>query len=331
MKGIVIIAVLVGVALAADPPRPVLPTIFESRVYVDIRDNGNITNTTYQADGWYAVDESAGKALEDYRFPGNERHNVFLLQRYDIGAVYDVDDFDVCQRRSVNGSIPNPWSWIPASTYKGRENFGGLQVDVWELTIGYASVSVGVSTHNTHVPVFISRRSPQQDVFIYFRQFDIRTPNENLFIPPRFCPSTNVETPKFAEDTAGCVNRADMIARAQAWVNAKVPYNQGGYYQGYREDCSGYVSMAWELKSSLTTQTLPTVSHQIAKADLQPGDVLLDTAEHVVLFGGWTSGQTEYMAYEETRPGEGTVKRPTPYPYWYNQAAFIPYRFNSVC
>jgi hypothetical protein len=50
---------------------------------------------------------------------------------------------------------------------------------------------------------------------------------------------------------------------------------------------------------------------------LQPGDVLLCRSEHVVIFGGW-SGPSHYIAYEETRPGEGTVRRVTPYPYWYH-------------
>jgi hypothetical protein len=49
---------------------------------------------------------------------------------------------------------------------------------------------------------------------------------------------------------------------------------------------------------------------------LKPGDVLLCRTEHVVIFGGWTDAH-HYVAYEETRPGEGTVRRVTPYPYWY--------------
>jgi len=124
-----------------------------------------------------------------------------------------------------------------------------------------------------------------------------------------------------------------MIARAQVWVEKKVPYNQGAEYDGYREDCSGYVSMAWETaKPGYTTFTLPQISKPISKDDLQPGDVLLCTTEHVVLFGGWSdASKTQYVAYEETKPGEGTVKRVTPYPYWYNTGCFKPYRFNSVC
>lgn len=127
--------------------------------------------------------------------------------------------------------------------------------------------------------------------------------------------------------------RSTMVSRAQTWVDNHVPYDQSKTYDGYRTDCSGFVSMAWELsKPGLTTQTLPSVSTNIGKDSLQPGDALLCESEHVVLFGGWTdSTKTHYIAYEETRPGEGTVKRATPYPYWSSTSCFHPVRSNNVC
>lgn len=130
-----------------------------------------------------------------------------------------------------------------------------------------------------------------------------------------------------------CVSRTTMIDRAQVWVDKHVPYNQGGTYDGYRTDCSGYVSMAWELsKPGLTTQTMHTVAHNISKSQLEKGDALNCDSEHIVLFGGWSdSSQTHYIAYEETKPGEGTVRRVTPYPYWYNTGCFHPIRYNNVC
>jgi hypothetical protein len=52
-----------------------------------------------------------------------------------------------------------------------------------------------------------------------------------------------------------------------------VPYNQTKTYDGYRTDCSSFVSMCWILaKPGLTTFAMQTVSHNIAKNDLQPGD-----------------------------------------------------------
>jgi hypothetical protein len=44
---------------------------------------------------------------------------------------------------------------------------------------------------------------------------------------------------------AGKITRAEVIARAQDWVNRKIPYSQTATTDGYRQDCSGMVSMAW--------------------------------------------------------------------------------------
>ncbi|MFJ1967517.1 hypothetical protein ACIO93_02490 [Streptomyces sp. NPDC087903] len=91
----------------------------------------------------------------------------------------------------------------------------------------------------------------------------------------------------------GTIYRSEVMTRAKNWYTRDVPYNQGASatdIEGddlYRTDCSGFVSMAWHLTTSLTTRTLPDVSTQISKADLRPGDALNYSAEHVVLFTGW--------------------------------------------
>ncbi|MCZ9338754.1 C40 family peptidase, partial [Streptomyces sp. TRM76130] len=117
--------------------------------------------------------------------------------------------------------------------------------------------------------------------------------------------------------------RAQIIARAQKWVDAKVPYSVSAYWSdGYRQDCSGYVSMAWGLPANEWTGSLAKYADRVTKAELQPGDILLfhnvaDPARgsHVVIFGGWTdSARTRYVAYEQTPPH--TRRRTTPYAYW---------------
>ena len=91
----------------------------------------------------------------------------------------------------------------------------------------------------------------------------------------------------------GPIDRNTIIRRAKRWVDQRVPYSQSAYKDGYRTDCSGYVSMAWNLSSSKTTWTLPDVSRRITKEDLQPGDVLIKNnpadpvnGSHVVIFLG---------------------------------------------
>lgn len=132
---------------------------------------------------------------------------------------------------------------------------------------------------------------------------------------------------------AGVVVGNGTIVRAQSWTSRipTVPYSQSSYYSNffgrYRQDCSGYVSMAWALSSSLTTFTLPQVSHQISKSQLAPGDVLLNTSSHVLLFAGWAdSAQTRYWAYEQTPPA--TVYHQVTYPYWPGNGTFLPFRKN---
>lgn len=43
------------------------------------------------------------------------------------------------------------------------------------------------------------------------------------------------------------MDRKDIIARGQVWVDKNVPYSQTGTHDGYRTDCSGFVSMCWQL------------------------------------------------------------------------------------
>ncbi|WP_406201195.1 peptidoglycan-binding protein [Kitasatospora sp. NBC_01560] len=133
------------------------------------------------------------------------------------------------------------------------------------------------------------------------------------------------------------VTRAQIIERAENWVGQKVPYSMSRYWSdGYRQDCSGFVSMAWGLGSSQTTWTLPDFAERIGRAGLQPGDVLVhndpagpQSGSHVTIFGGWTdSARTRYLAYEQTSPG--TTRRDTPYAYWSNSASYVPYRYQGL-
>ncbi|MFC9852459.1 NlpC/P60 family protein [Streptomyces prasinus] len=133
------------------------------------------------------------------------------------------------------------------------------------------------------------------------------------------------------------ITRADIVERAERWVAAKVPYSASSYWSdGYRQDCSGFVSMAWNLPANEWTGSLGQYAQKITKAELQPGDMLLfhnaadpQGGSHVVLFGGWTdSTRTTYVAYEQTRPN--TLRRTTPYAYWNNSAGYVPYRHLGV-
>ena len=139
-----------------------------------------------------------------------------------------------------------------------------------------------------------------------------------------------------AQQAAG-VGRGEVIDRAQVWVDRNIPHNSNATYGGYRTDCSGYVSMAWKLSNSETTPTLPYFSFRIAKADLQPGDILLNTspgnAGHVTIFHKWANtAKTEYWAYDESgrkTMGRAAYRKIT-YPYTPGHGTFNPYRSNKL-
>lgn len=132
-------------------------------------------------------------------------------------------------------------------------------------------------------------------------------------------------------------SRADIINRAKKWVAAQVPYSMEEYWSdGHRQDCSGFVSMAWNLGSNEWTGSLDSFAVRITKEELQPGDILLfhnpdnpTRGSHVVIFGGWTDyTHTYYIAYEQTPPL--ARKQATPYGYWSNSSRYVPYRYKGV-
>ncbi|MFG3287819.1 peptidoglycan-binding protein [Streptomyces sp. NPDC048179] len=133
------------------------------------------------------------------------------------------------------------------------------------------------------------------------------------------------------------ITRAEIINRAKIWVTAQVPYSMTLYWtDGYRQDCSGYVSMAWGLTGNEWTGSLDQFGTKITKEELEPGDMLLfhnpdnpEKGSHVVLFGGWTDyTHTAYTAYEQTPPH--ARRQSTPYAYWSNSAKYVPYRYKGV-
>ncbi len=131
--------------------------------------------------------------------------------------------------------------------------------------------------------------------------------------------------------------RADIMNRAKRWVNAKVPYSMSRYWaDGYRQDCSGYVSMAWHLPGNEWTGSLAEFGTRIERKDLKPGDILLfhnpddpSQGSHVTIFGGWADGtHTKYVAYEQAKPH--TRRQTTPMAYWNNSSQYQAYRYKAL-
>jgi hypothetical protein len=148
----------------------------------------------------------------------------------------------------------------------------------------------------------------------------------------------------------GTISRTEVISRAKDWVgNSAIPYNEGGYYpdpegRDYREDCSGFVSMALHLSSSLSTVTLPDVSTKITKDDLEAGDMLGimgpstgGAGGHVMLFVGWTSSAHTSANVYEHGGGSGADAHPHASTYTWtwlqtgdSRGPYLPYRYTKI-
>jgi hypothetical protein len=134
----------------------------------------------------------------------------------------------------------------------------------------------------------------------------------------------------------GTISRAQILLRAQRWLDERVPYSQTSWWRDasgiYRQDCSGYVSMAWGLQEDIDfwTGNLNTVSHVVPAIQLLPGDILLSSS-HTVLFAGWAdAAHTMFDYYQESHPGtnaEFVVNAPIDA---FLGAGFIPFSYDGV-
>lgn len=117
-------------------------------------------------------------------------------------------------------------------------------------------------------------------------------------IPPRAEP----QTPNLIGD--------EIVARAKLWVDARVPYSQAAYRDGYRTDCSGFVSYAWLVQTPDGRTHSPdgvTLANQFGSQlefeRLAPGDILdnmrYGNQGHVVIFVRWIVKGVSFEAYEQ--------------------------------
>ncbi|NKE61105.1 VCBS repeat-containing protein [Lentzea sp. PSKA42] len=115
----------------------------------------------------------------------------------------------------------------------------------------------------------------------------------------------------------------------------RVPYSQTAYYSNqygrYRQDCSGFTSMAWALDTSYTTASLPNLMHTVNRADLQMGDALWKRngdSGHVALFMRWAdAGKTQPVVWEEWDFGQVAEERVWSASY---ASTFTPKRYNNI-
>ncbi|MEV6242442.1 NlpC/P60 family protein [Lentzea sp. NPDC051838] len=132
------------------------------------------------------------------------------------------------------------------------------------------------------------------------------------------------------------LTRTQILQRARSWIDERVPYSQSrchdNQYGDYRTDCSGMVSMAWGLRISRDTSTLRDVATEIARSDLQPGDMLWrrDSAvQHAAIFVRWgDDAHTRPVVRQESGP-DGVPANETTYSASYANT-FTPFRYDNL-
>jgi hypothetical protein len=133
------------------------------------------------------------------------------------------------------------------------------------------------------------------------------------------------------------ITRAEVLTRATTiWKPGTVPYSQDTIHQpdGYRQDCSGYLSLCWGLSPNAdggwggqNTVTLVTRGYmkEIPASDLRPGDAVGNCgigtggdAGHIVLFEKWANddpNNDDFWLWEQAGGANGPRRRMVTYPY----------------
>ncbi|MFK3980799.1 FG-GAP repeat domain-containing protein [Micromonospora sp. NPDC050397] len=156
-----------------------------------------------------------------------------------------------------------------------------------------------------------------------------------------------VQPASAASAVNGSITRAEVLARAQYWVDRRFTYSQArsapdSSGRDYRTDCSGLVSMAWHLGTSYTTDSFPD-SGQIRTLpslhSLKPGDAVLRSG-HMELFSHWKNPNDHAQgAYVYSFNSDGqTVQNPYApnnvgslgFNSWSDMNTFSPVRYKRI-
>ncbi len=168
------------------------------------------------------------------------------------------------------------------------------------------------------------------------------------------------EEPPAGNDMGGAPNteitRQQVLNRANVWVKNPRAYSMENSSIGpendpnirWRTDCSGFVSMALNIRhrdnpTGLTTVTLHPdagygLTEPISKEELKTGDLLIMRAQdsgsqfgHVVMFVDWANdSKTRYRLYEQAGSAGGTINRVTDFPYGNAGRGYHPFRYKKI-
>mmetsp|Transcript_10664 Transcript_10664/g.19561 ORF Transcript_10664/g.19561 Transcript_10664/m.19561 type:complete len:254 (+) Transcript_10664:80-841(+) len=159
-----------------------------------------------------------------------------------------------------------------------------------------------------------------------------------------------------------CPRRQSVLKRSKIWLDDNVTYEFKHFHEGYRTQCSGFVSWAWGIPNpdphdtprcyNLEKRGLAKV---IGKDDMRPGDAMVcnvrkyplkgadkpnrkrgeQAGGHCLIFEQWVNeAKTSYIGWELCSDAtcKGMTRRIIPYPYYYKKSCWEPMRhLNITC
>lgn len=145
----------------------------------------------------------------------------------------------------------------------------------------------------------------------------------------------NSDQPSQAQPAGEGISRDEIIRRAEDRM-AKAPYYSQGqdYFEGYRRDCSGFVSFAWNSggpgEASFTF--VPNgVAHDIKWEELKPGDAVTGPNHIVLIKAVNPDGSFELLEHGGGNTGqEPPNTRHATQQDLVNQGVGEPIRYNGV-
>jgi len=204
----------VFVCLAANPIRPAISNQFYSEVQVAVNDN----NRPVSGGGILAVDVPKNVGRRDYKLenPDHDIETIHILERYDLGEVYELVDNYKCKSRPVKGNVESPFAWVEKAVYNGTTSYHGRSHDIWTLLEkngnNTSRKQLYVDSNDVNTPVYLDSHDVDNnvvyDMAITFITFDPKEPQPWVFNLPSSC---NTSLPR-----AGACNSAAVVY----WANS---------------------------------------------------------------------------------------------------------------
>ncbi len=247
------------------------------------------------------------------------------------------------------------YAYIPDSSEPGQLKVGldGVPVegDYWIIDLE-ENYQYSIVSDRRALSLFVLARNPDYFYSYYDKEvrnkldnfgFDyIRVDQQNCTYSNDFALVPYITYPKWHEPRkssiteeydlfSSYITRTEIMSRAQKWIDEEIPYSTTSQTDGYRQDCSGYVSYSWASSSSNgghTTSNMQDICTKITKSEVQQGDAILKPGTHVLLFGGWIDSDY-FWEYAELHTGEVCTKSKSSYTH-YTSNGYFPCKYNLV-